>query len=195
MVERVCFLDYVYFDHQYYSLGHLSSFQSTEVRLYEDMMKFWPISRPVGYVFWYDILRRYFGMKIYYDFQLRRKKNLFWTNKTYVFTSKNIVISFQNKVPKYHTKGHEQVYCALFQVGSIHSLWVYGDPFPPGPFWTAFSLTSGQNAGGKTTSGARRPQVVPGNVTFAKSSVSNVDRSLNIQWLFSEKNEQYRMGK
>ena len=28
-----------------------------------------------------------------------------------LFTSRNFVISFQNKVSKYHTKGHEQVYC------------------------------------------------------------------------------------
>lgn len=39
VVERVCFLDYVYFDHQYYSLGHLSSFQSTEVQLYDGTTK------------------------------------------------------------------------------------------------------------------------------------------------------------
>ena len=47
-----------------------------------------------------------------------RKKNLFWTNKKFVYLIfiPNNVISSQSKVTKYRTKEHEQVLC--YQVSS-----------------------------------------------------------------------------
>ena len=43
---------------------------------------------------------------------LSEKKNMFWTNKNFVyldFHQQIIVISSQNNIQKYRTKGHEQV--------------------------------------------------------------------------------------
>ena len=52
-------------------------------------------------------------MKILFTF-LTEKKQLFWTNKKFVyllnFHQQIIVISSQNNIQKYRTKGHEQNY-------------------------------------------------------------------------------------
>ena len=62
------------------------------------------------HVLLYDILGRYFGMKLIKIFKW--EKNCFGPIRSSFswFSSQNIVILSQNNVPKYGNKGHEQVF-------------------------------------------------------------------------------------
>ena len=82
-----------------------------------------------GTKFWDVILGWYYnilGWKLSEKLLVGPKQVFFSVGNHNKFSSQNIIISSQNNVPKYHTKGHEQIY--IWQVwltrGTSKMTWI-----------------------------------------------------------------------